>query len=92
MKLTDIEQQFLAEKQKTQKELHEKVCAIRKTLTPLEEEYDSLQGKADVILDEMKIIARKQQQITEESDLFRLKMDLSDVSRDVNKLLKKLNK
>lgn len=92
MKLTTIEEQFLAEKQKTQKELHSKLCEIRKDLLPLEEEYDSLQEKADVILDEMKIIARKQQQITDETGLYQLKMELSDVSRDINKLLKKMNK
>ena len=92
MKLTEIEEKFLAEKQERQEMLQKLVCKARDELQPLEEKYDSLAGKANTIVDEMKVIGKKKQAIITDTNLFELKKELADIARDVTKLLKKRRK
>jgi len=92
MKLTEIEEKFLAEKQERQEMLQKLVCKARDELLPLEEKYDSLAGKANTIVDEMKVIGKKKQAIITDTNLFELKKELADIARDVTKLLKKRRK
>jgi hypothetical protein len=87
--LTSTEQAFLKEKKAIQDKLIAEIQSVEKDLAPIIEKYDSLQVEVDQKLAEMKKIAASKNKIVADSDVASLKKELSDVARDVTKLLKK---
>ena len=88
-KLSPAEEAFLEARQDEQRALQERVNQVNDLLDPVVSRYDSLHDSIAPTLERIRELAVEKAKIVEESDLFSLKLRLSQAAKDVTKLLQK---
>lgn len=91
-KLSQAEQAFLNARLTEQKALREKRNAAMKELEPVVVEYNTLQAAIDGAVEAQATVGARKREIKEKHDLANVENELSEVAKDVTRLLRKQRK
>jgi len=89
MALTKTELAFLEERVAAQESLRSQISGIQKQIDDYDGQLAELQFQIQSVLDQQRLLTKQKRQLVEASGIVDLSRELSDVAKDVTKLLRK---